>query len=514
MNANTILLVGLTTVLGVVEAVTSPGAGAFTLDAFRPSEAAARELRVCVRAALAQLGFGSEDVAVACSGQGFGTFDLAAAVAVLAALGHVDAHRLQGTAFVGELSLTGTLRPVRGILPMIRGAKALGVHRVIVPAACVNEASEASVEGVEVLYAGHLSEVVSWLGGASLPCAGPARAEDAARWAKLSPPGGDLADVRGNLATRRALEIAAAGGHNLLLVGPPGAGKTMLARRLTTILPPMTDEEALDATALHSVAGLLQAGNGRLRERPFRAPHHTCSPAGLVGGGEPPRPGEVSLAHNGVLFLDELPEFKRGAVEVLAHALRAGRADVCRSKFRTSFPAQPLVVVAANPCPCGFRLMDKSKMVSPSVERTCTCSDERVAMYRARFSGFGFVDFAVRMGAPDPAQLVKGPPGESSEAVRERVVAARAIQAERYYHKHAREQMNGAARISMGRNGWLDEKARNLLFQAAERMSLTPARVASVVCIARTIADLDGSEKIGAPHVAESVCYVPEQVLA
>lgn len=423
-------------------------------------------------------------------------FDLPIAVGILAAMSRVDAAAVADTLFAGELSLDGSVKPVRGVLSIAMQARCDGIRRLVVPAA--NAAEAAVVEGIEVFGVGSLREVIGFLGGETrIEPAVAAPAETAVpatgRYEE------DFADVRGQAHVKRALEIAAAGGHNVLMIGSPGSGKTMLARRMPGILPPLSPEEALETTKIHSVAGTSGIA-GLMTRRPFRAPHHTVSQVALIGGGQSPHPGEVSLAHNGVLFLDELPEFGRSALEVLRQPLEEKRITVARARYRVRYPANFTLIAAMNPCPCGY-------YNHPSKE--CTCSAGSVHRYMGRISGplMDRIDMHIEVTPVDPAELADAAPGEPSAAVRERVCRARAIQRERFRGcegVHTNAMMNPAMLREYCR---LDAPAAALLEQAMQRLALSARAYDRILKVARTIADLAGREKIEPGDVAEAINY-------
>ena len=413
-------------------------------------------------------------------------FDLPIAVGILAAMGRIDAEAVDGTMFIGELSLDGSVKPVRGVLPLAVRARG-------------NAAEAAVVEGIDAIGVTTLREVVACLNGEAeivpaKPAAGESFGAEALRYAE------DFADVKGQTYVKRALEIAAAGGHNVIMIGSPGSGKTMLARRLPTILPPLTREEALETTKIHSVAGGTGLAGGLMTRRPFRAPHHLASQVALIGGGQSPRPGEVSLAHNGVLFLDELPEFGRSVLEVLRQPLEEKRVVVSRAKYSVEYPANFTLVAAMNPCPCGY-------YNHPT--RECTCSPGSVHRYMGRISGplMDRIDLHVEVTPVAPQELSATAPGEPSAAIRERVVRAREVQAERFRNTegvHTNSMMNSAALREYCR---LDAASAALLERAMERLSLSARAYDRILKVARTIADLAGRADIVQADIAEAINY-------
>ncbi len=423
------------------------------------------------------------------------SFDLPMALGILAAEGIIKEDLLRPYLIVGELSLDGRIKEIKGALPMAILAKKRGLNGVLVP---YNNAKEAAViSGIDVFGMNTLPQVVEFLnGGEKLS---PATTDIDLLYAQQSGYTEDFSEVRGQAHAKRALEIAAAGGHNVLMVGPPGSGKTMLAKRVPSILPPMGFEESLEATQVHSVFGALSSEHPLLVVRPFRSPHHTISDAGLVGGGQIPRPGEVSLAHHGVLFLDELPEFRRNVLEVLRQPLEEGKVTIARASASLTYPAQFMLIAAMNPCPCGY-------FTDPT--RNCVCTPMAILRYRSKISGplLDRIDLHIEVPAVPFRELTKEMEEESSEGIRKRVLAARDFQIERYQREGIRCNAQLKPR-QLKKFCQIDEGSKRLLEAAIERLGLSARAYNRILKVARSIADLKQQDTILPLDVAEAVQY-------
>lgn len=485
----------------VVEVETDISSGIPAFDIVGLGDAAIREARERVRSAIKNAGYEfpirriTMNLAPANLKKEGSSFDLAIALGVLASTGAMNLKNTNHSLFIGELSLDGEIKPVRGVLPIAVCARQNGIHNLVLPEANAEEASV--VKELNIIPVKNLRETVAFINEESdikpFECA-----DDYMNSGKVEYDV-DFADVKGQENVKRALEVAASGGHNCIMIGAPGCGKTMLARRLPTILPSMTFEEALEVTKIHSIAGILPRGMPLITTRPFRCPHHTISDTGLVGGGSVPKPGEISMAHYGVLFLDELPEFSKKSLEVLRQPLEDGNITISRVSASLTYPAKTTLICAANPCKCG-RFLDSSGQ--------CTCTPKQIQQYLGRLSGplLDRMDIHIEVASVKYRELDSGLAGDTSAAIRERVENTRRIQLDRY--KGMRIYSNSQLQPAMlNKFCRLDVKCRDILRNAFDKLGMSARAHSRILKVSRTIADMDGSEDIRPVHLAEAIQY-------
>jgi magnesium chelatase family protein len=479
--------------------ITSKGLPHFSMVGL--PDTAVKESRDRVRAALKNTGFVfplkqvTVNLAPADLKKEGSAFDLPIAMGILASEEVLPPESMKGYMITGELSLDGRLKPVKGALSMAIKARDMGLKGVVLP---VKNAPEAAVvEGVSVYGMKSVTELVEFLKNDLTPSPFHVDLEEVLRASSIYEE--EFSEVRGQEHAKRAMEVAASGGHNILMVGPPGSGKTMLARRLSTILPNMTFDEALETTRIHSVAGTLPPGQSLLATRPFRSPHHTISDIALIGGGQYPKPGEVSLSHNGVLFLDELPEFKRSVLEVLRQPIEYGQVTVSRAVASVTYPARFMLVAAMNPCPCGYIGDDKHQ---------CTCTPGQIHRYRTKVSGplLDRIDIHMEVPSVHYRELTSRHDGESSKEIRQRVVKAREIQLGRF--KRDRVYCNGQMKTRhIKKYCFMTKEAHGILEVAMQKLGLSARAYSRILKVSRTIADLDAADEIKPHHVSEAIQY-------